>query len=90
MLVPCQSNIRLVVWRRRHFFVKEVLSEVVERLSSNQKLKYSEILALDKKIRSFDADEAPRDQVDSNTPDVENNEQRRLRQSLDDISNGNG
>lgn len=90
MLVPCQSNIRLVVWRRRHFFVKEVLSEVVERLSSNQKLKYSEILALDKKIRSFDADEAPRDRVDSNTPDVENNEQRRLRQSLDDISNGSG
>ena len=37
--------------------MKEVVSEVVEKLSSAQNLKYSEILALDRKIRSFDQDD---------------------------------
>ncbi|THH08783.1 hypothetical protein EW145_g2474 [Phellinidium pouzarii] len=45
------------VWRWRHRFVKEVVSDVVQKLNSVQALKYSEMLALDQKIRDF----GPRD-----------------------------
>lgn len=38
--------------------MKGVVSEVVEKLSSAQSLKYSEILALDRKISSFGTDDA--------------------------------
>ena len=40
--------------------MKEVISEVVEKFSSARNLKYSEILALDRKIRSFDPSDALR------------------------------
>lgn len=44
----------ILVWLWRARFIKEVISEVVEKLNSAQNLKYSDILALDNKIRSFD------------------------------------
>ena len=40
--------------------MKEVISEVVEKFSSARNLKYSEILALDRKVRSFDPSDALR------------------------------
>ena len=84
------GDIWFIVWRRKHRFVKEVLAEVVEKLSSNQMLKYSEILALDKKIRSFDANEATKVSMDPNDPSVEDSEQRRLSECLHAVVNGNG
>lgn len=46
------------LWRAR--FVKEVIAEVVDTLASARNLKYSEILALDRKIRLFDLADALR------------------------------
>lgn len=42
-----------IVWRTRHQYAKEVLIEVVTKLSDTQALKYSEIVSLDQKIRDF-------------------------------------
>ncbi|KAI5115972.1 hypothetical protein M0805_001503 [Coniferiporia weirii] len=41
------------IWCWRHRFVKEVVTEVIQKLDSVRGLKYSEMLALDQKIRNF-------------------------------------
>ena len=50
--------------------MKEVISEVAEKFSSAQNLKYSEILALDREIRSFDLDDTLRQPASLANPSV--------------------
>ncbi|KAH8114455.1 fungal-specific transcription factor domain-containing protein [Phellopilus nigrolimitatus] len=41
------------VWRWRHSYIREVMTDVVEKLNCARAMKYSEIVALDQKIREF-------------------------------------
>ncbi|KAL5527775.1 hypothetical protein ACEPAG_6576 [Sanghuangporus baumii] len=45
------------VWGLRHRFTKEIVSDLVDRLSSARALRYSEILLFDQKVRDFRSDE---------------------------------
>ncbi|KAL5487656.1 hypothetical protein ACEPAI_5764 [Sanghuangporus weigelae] len=45
------------VWGLRHRFTKEIVSDLVDRLTSARALRYSEILLLDQKVRDFRSDE---------------------------------
>lgn len=53
--------------------MKEAISEVAEKFSSAQDLKYSEILALDQKIRSFDLEDTLRQSASLANPSVTEN-----------------
>lgn len=61
----------------------------MEKLSPNENIKYSEILALDKKILSFNVNDAPTDQVGSGKLTAEDSVLRLLRQGCDDVLKGN-
>ncbi|OCB85402.1 hypothetical protein A7U60_g7410 [Sanghuangporus baumii] len=45
------------IWGLRHQFTKEIVSDLVDRLSSARALRYSEILLFDQKVRDFRSDE---------------------------------
>ena len=43
----------LIVWRVKYLYAREIIVDFIERVGSARLLKYSKVLELDKKIRSF-------------------------------------
>lgn len=55
----CEAEGEDSIWRLRHRYVKEILTDVVSKLGTLRPVKYSEILALDQRIRAFGPSKGP-------------------------------